>query len=362
LAIKTDNWDDIWKNMLRIYNVLTMLNSPEYEKNVLLQLLQLRWMTKTGHPCMEVVKNHPYLMNGEDVELANSHLSRMTTSCSVRSNITDVERIFILLPNFRNAVRNATGSEPKDREGDLFMSADSYEVQRAADFLLMWSESVKDDTWLPYRHLTTREKYWGTREEEVEKRAWHAKTRRLRLGEAQLKGHMKRNVLKLKAGLAGEKIPPRTRQRRRRVANANSSSEHVPTHDEEDDVPVVVADPGPADEVEVDEEVEPEPIPDMVASNDPAVLPNVNPDDPLGLYDPNKETKEELDEKHVDPESPKRKNPRQAKSNIHRQNKRKGQSHREEPRAASADEDGVGDVHDAESRAASEEGQFAYDE
>ena len=355
LAIKTANWDDIWTNMLRIYNVLTMLNSPEYEKNVLLQLLQLRWMVKTEHPCMEVIRRHPYLMNGEDVELANSHLSRMTTSCSVRSKITDVERIFILLPNFRNAVRNATGGEPKDREGDMFMSAESYEVQKAAEFLLAWSESVNDDTWLPYRRLTTREKYWGTREEEDERRAWHAKTRRIRLGEAQLKSHMNRNVLKLKAGLAGDKIPPKIKNKRRRVVNAADSSDRLPTHDEKDDVVAAEVDDEEAGASDDEEEVDAKQSEALALGTQH--VQDVNTHDPLEVYDHNKETAEELDGKHVGSDPPLASD--EAIVGAELMIKRKGKRKYQGFRRRKSDDAEVDDVHSQEMLAASEEGKFA---
>jgi hypothetical protein len=233
LSIKTNDFPTIRKNLVRVYGLLVMMGSPEYEKNVLLQLLKLRWLESVEHPCLQVLSENPHLFNNEDVELANSHMSRMSVGNSMRSHIADVEKLYILLPAYRRCVKNATGMKTKDSYHAV-LSPESWEVEKCVETLKTLSSSVKDGTWIPYRNVSGKSN-WGSKEHEEKSREWNAHTRRIAKNDEHFANKLNKNLLKLKQGL---KLAPANsgagRVRRHGSAPAEETHSDIPDQSSDD--------------------------------------------------------------------------------------------------------------------------------
>lgn len=230
LAIKTSNWHLIKTELYGVFMVICSLHSAEYEKNVYLQLASLKWLENTEHPMFELIKKNPHTCNGEDVEISNSHISRLSSSSSVRSKVEDVEKMFILQPVFRNAKLTMTSAN-RDDDNETYHAdlSESHEVTKATEFLLALAQRIRTRTLRPYRKLAKKEKY-GTREYEMEQSPEVLiAPKSIKIKVEDVPALIRRVHDKAKTGVMGRHV-----RRRRRVQADNSSDGSVEEDEEEE--------------------------------------------------------------------------------------------------------------------------------
>ena len=99
-ALKSNNFDLLWRTFKQLMFVMYYLGSHYYVKNMLLQIIHINYLKSVNHPVYLSMKKNISSFIEEDGEISLSYLAKWTSKSNIRSNREGTESKYLSIYNF----------------------------------------------------------------------------------------------------------------------------------------------------------------------------------------------------------------------------------------------------------------------